>query len=191
MNYPDNLHLIDSLLPEEVHETMRTRSKKRLPKGLSIMEPNPDKAKKVLEEALADHNWMDKDVHKTDLVVVIAKALGFLRGYKLPPETLEKYRCSFCGVSGVKLWRSIGSDRDAWCSKCGTEQAGLPDTIDDEGKILDRLSGKVGGRSDQIYSPKKGLNLLPYVPTPDGETWGYTSVPAEGCEWWKQLPTRK
>lgn len=88
-------------------------------------------------------------------------------------------------VPGVKLWRGIGSAQEAWCATCGMAQAGLPDTLDVEGKHETDY-----GRTDQIYSPKLGQSLLPWVPAPDGETWGYTSVPPEGCEWWRTLPTR-
>ena len=75
--------------------------------------------------------------------------------------------------------------------QCGTAQAGLLDMIDDEGRIPSRYGGRLDGKSDQIYSPEQGINLLPWVPTPDGETWGYTSVPPEACAWWRALPTRR
>jgi hypothetical protein len=101
-----------------------------------------------------------------------------------PP--MEKYSCSYCGTSGVKLWRAIHSGEEAWCARCATRQAGLPDDIDDDGR---RFS--MGQKSDQVYSPELGLNLLPYVPTPDGSgTWGYSSVPEAGVWWWRNLPTR-
>lgn len=112
---------------------------------------------------------------------------------------LTRYECSFCGVSGVKLWRGVGTTDPAWCSKCGTAQAGLEDTIDDEGRIAHILPpnvkwlgpGTYDRRIDQIYSPKQGQNLLPWVPTEEGYAWGYTSVPPEGVMWWRTLPTRK
>lgn len=44
--------------------------------------------------------------------------------------------------------------------------------------------------SDQIYNPKAGQNLMPWVPTEDGFTWGYTSVPPDAVDWWRNLPTR-
>lgn len=153
------------------------------------MKPSPSKAQQVLETAA--ENWMTKDVDKTGLSLAISKALGFLRGYELPPEVLARYHCTFCGVSGVKLWRGWGSAQEAWCCKCGTEQAGLPDDADENGRVPTEYPSHIDGRSDQIYSPKKGQNLLPWVPCPDGETWGYMSVPPEGCEWWRTLPTRR
>jgi hypothetical protein len=151
------------------------------------VKPNPDRAREILEEAIL--TWNAPGVHKSDLLYAISNALGFLRGYLLPKDVLDAYRCTFCGKSGVKLWRAIHSAREAWCSACGTAQAGLADTVDDQGKIESGL-GLGYGRSDQIYSSQQGDNLLPYVPTPDGETWGYTSVPPEGCHWWRSLPTR-
>ena len=150
------------------------------------MIPNPDKAHEILE--VASKMWWDPEIRKHDLVMDISQALGYLRGYVLPPEIIAAYRCTFCGTEGVKLWRAIHSDREAGCSRCGTAQAGLPDTINEDGELIDSIDGRP---SDQIYSSKQGLNLLPYVPTLDGETWGYTSVPPEGCLWWKSLPTRK
>jgi hypothetical protein len=67
------------------------------------------------------------------------------------------------------------------------EQAGLPDTIGDDG----RNDEGDFGPSDQIYSPRKGQNLLPCIPDLDGSIWGYTSVPPEGVAWWRARPTRK
>lgn len=153
------------------------------------MESNADKARKVLEDALSSRG--DLDVTKTDLYCVIAEALGWLRGYELPAEAWAAYRCTFCGAGGVKLWRAAHSDSQALCSRCGTAQAGLPDDVDENGRRPSEYSSRIDRKSDQIYSPEKGLSLLPYVPCPDGGTWGYTSVPPEGCHWWRSLPTRK
>ena len=100
-----------------------------------------------------------------------------------PPD----YRCNHCDATGLKLWRGIGfGDIEAWCAACATLQAGLPDDVGDNG----RREG-AHGPSDQVYNPDCGLNLLPYVPCSDGSgTWGYTSVPLDGVEWWRRLPTR-
>jgi hypothetical protein len=152
------------------------------------VKPDPDRAREVLEAALK--SCWEPGTTKTDLFVALGEALGFLRGYLLPKEVLDGYRCSFCGARGVKLWRTVHSAAEAWCSRCGTAQAGLADTIDAEGRIAALYSGRADGRSDQIYSPDQGQNLLPWVPAPDGGTWGYTSVPPEGCHWWRSLPTR-
>lgn len=149
------------------------------------MKPDPEKARQVLE--LAVGTWTKRD--KIDLFVAMSEALGLLRGYEPSEEVLAKYRCTFCGISGVKLWRAVHSAEEAWCCKCGTAQAGLPDTINENGKLASSVMD--GQLTDQIYSPHQGCNLLPWVPCVDGGTWGYTSVPPEGCEWWRNLPTRK
>jgi len=154
---------------------------------LRAMAPKPEEARRVLQEPLSRN---PDDLYKSNLMEVVGRALGFLRGYELPKNVLSKYKCSFCGASHVKLWRGIGSAQEAWCSKCAMAQAGFHDTIDDEGMHIAEFSGRADGRSDQIYNSKKGQNLLPWVPAPDGETWGYTSVPPEGCEWWRAVPTR-
>lgn len=58
---------------------------------------------------------------------------------------------------------------------------GKSGVVDDEGKRESDC-----GRTDQI-----GL-FVPAVPLEDGRGyWGYSSVPTEGCQWWKNLPTRK
>lgn len=128
---------------------------------------------------------VDLDDSKTKMFLAAHRAKGVLTGYLLPPEVLDRYVCSTCGIRGVKLWRAVHSAQEAWCAHCGTKQAGLPNNIDREG----RGPCEFGGLSDQIYSSKKGLNLLPWVPDADGETWGYTSIPSEGVEWWRNLPT--
>jgi hypothetical protein len=53
--------------------------------------------------------------------------------------------------------------------------------VDENGKVFWREGH---GRTDQIGW------LVPAVPAPppgDG-FWGYTSVPDEGCRWWRALP---
>jgi hypothetical protein len=152
------------------------------------LEPDPARARALLEEALKDC-WSDK-VHKIDLIVAASQALGLLKGYSLPKDVLDAYVCTHCGAAGVKLWRSVGYADEAWCCACAAAQAGLPDTADAAGRWISDY-GDAAGRSDQIYNPAQGQNLLPWVPAPDGGTWGYTSVPPEGCHWWRALPTRK
>lgn len=99
----------------------------------------------------------------------------------------DDYRCSHCGVHGVKLWRPAGDSSEKWCATCGTAQAGLPDNIDQFG----RREGEYGW-SDQIYSSNQGLNLVPCIVDPLlGGFWGYTSVPQPGVNWWHNLPTRQ
>ena len=94
------------------------------------------------------------------------------------------YACHKCGVTGVKLWREYQTflnHQSLLCCKCsGEEQNKDVKSIDDRG----RIESELGGRTDQI-----GWRI-PAVPTKDNDTyWGYTSVPEDGVQWWKRLPT--
>lgn len=81
------------------------------------------------------------------------------------------YECAKCGASGVKLWRQthmIACNMTLMCAKCAKRS---------ERKRIDPSS-----RSECIGY------LVPAVPTEEGDTfWGFTSVPQEGCEWWRML----
>lgn len=147
------------------------------------MKPNIELALSILEPAL--EHGAGLQMRSSELFIMISEATGALRGYELFESVRATYVCSHCSASGVKLWRSIGDGNEKWCSACACKQAGLPDTIDTDG----RIEGEHGA-SDQIYNPEKGLNLLPCVPCIDEGTWGYTSVPPEGVLWWRTLPTR-
>jgi hypothetical protein len=146
------------------------------------MPPSPGKALLILEQLTSGETL---DFH--DLIEQSSLAYGHLRGLVLPPEVQAKYICHVCGKTEVKLWRMAASSCvEGYCSKCGMAQAGYPDTIDDAGK---NAEGDYGP-SDQIYNSDQGANLVPWVINEHGDTWGYTSVPPEGCAWWKGLPTR-
>lgn len=121
------------------------------------------------------------DVFGTDIeVTLIPEARPFA-------PKLDDYVCGTCGVRGVKLWRVAASSHiEGFCSMCGTAQAGLTDTIGDDG----RHTNSEYGLTDQIYSPDKGSGLVPWVVDNDGSTWGYTSVPQYAVDWWRNLPTR-
>lgn len=155
------------------------------------MRPDPNKALELLEATLKEVlRTFKADVY--ELIPVIERAIGHIKGYN--PD-LTDYKCSCCGVTGVKLWRQSYTASPGWCSKCGTAQAGREDTVDEDGRILrvDELDGTElhGDKIDQIYGWKQGKGLLPWVPREDGETWGYGHVPPEGVLWWRTLPTRK
>jgi hypothetical protein len=81
------------------------------------------------------------------------------------------YVCGGCKVRGVKLWRESHTVLSAITLACA-------DCCAKEGHPVD-LSD-----SDQT------MRRVPAVPTLDGSYWGYTSVPPEGCAWWKALPLR-
>lgn len=92
----------------------------------------------------------------------------------------EPYECSKCGVDGVKLWRqynTLACYIELMCVDCAEKDQDKKCMLEAE----DRFE-----RTDQIGW------LIPAVPTPDRHTfWGYTSVPEDGCVWWKDLPLRK
>lgn len=84
------------------------------------------------------------------------------------------YVCGKCGADGVKLWRKSATsepvhEQPLLCGDC---------TVVEQKHPLD-LS-----ESDQCWG------RCPAVPDLRGGWWGYTSVPAEGCAWWKALPLR-
>jgi hypothetical protein len=118
--------------------------------------------------------------------------ISYLKGYKLSEEQAQKYHCKKCGRMGVKLWRYIHDGSEGLCSLHATQQAGLEDLVGDDGKMGVKVlpDDEYEERSDQIYSSKQGSNMLPWVPCPSYGTWGYSSVPAEACRWWRELPTR-
>lgn len=90
---------------------------------------------------------------------------------------LENYKCSVCGISGIKLWREVAFclPVDLFCIEYGKKNQNLPDW---------NWMNQWNTRSDQLG------NLLPAVPTEDGSYWGYTSVPSNDCRWWHQLEPR-
>lgn len=100
--------------------------------------------------------------------------------YTLPPP--RGYHCGECGAEGVKLWRKYNTfleHQRLLCAACALKDQGKEGPIDELGKRDDGYA-----RTDQIGW------LIPAVPTEDGSTfWGYTSVPNDGCEWWRGLPT--
>lgn len=103
----------------------------------------------------------------------------------LENKTPEKYRCFKCGGIGRKLWRQYQTFADVvelLCAECAAKDQGKDiSTINDVGMLLDDY----GQRTDQIGW------LVPAVPTEDkGTYWGYTSVPKDGCIWWRKLPVK-
>lgn len=96
--------------------------------------------------------------------------------------TPKGYICSKCGTTNVKLWRQYQTflnHIELMCVKCaGESEEKDVSSIDDDGKI----NSEIGGKTDQIGW------LIPAVPTEDGQSfWGYSSVPQDGVNWWKNL----
>lgn len=92
------------------------------------------------------------------------------------------YKCDDCSVFGVRLWReyqTIASQTKLLCAHCAEKDQ--QNNHDPGWK-----SSFSSGNGDQIGW------LIPAVPTEGSDTyWGYTSVPDDGVEWWKNLPIKK
>lgn len=109
--------------------------------------------------------------------------------YALKVAPLE-YVCSVCKAPGCKLWRqyqTFAKHIELLCIDCAVKDQGK-ELVEATplGKVkFKRADGHDVGSSDQIGW------LVPAVPCEnDGTFWGYTSVPIEGCVWWKNLPLR-
>lgn len=92
-----------------------------------------------------------------------------------PPE----YKCSLCGKTGVKLWRPYQTMcPDLFCAECAAK---------DQGKDISTMDAKGLRHDGRVPTDTIGW-LVPAVPDEEGTGyWGYTSVPAEGVEWWQAL----
>ena len=91
--------------------------------------------------------------------------------------TPENYECHDCGARDVKLWREYQTflcNQTLRCMECACKDQTTP-----EKSRIFPINWKNG---DQIGW------LIPAVPTEEGDTyWGYTSVPQDGVDWWKNL----
>src|SRR5688572_17950138 len=98
--------------------------------------------------------------------------------------TPADYKCSKCGATGIKLWRqyqTFADYIDLLCAADAMKAEKKKGVVGEDGKRESEY-----GMTDQIG------DLVPAVPTQEGDTyWGYTSVPQDGVDWWKRLPTRK
>lgn len=114
------------------------------------------------------------------------KGVDYTKG--APPD----YKCSGCGAHGVKLWRQYQTSVSALELKCA--ECGVKDQNQDDGQCVPRSADAIGddgrwhggiaGSTDTIGW------LVPAVPS-ENSFWGYTSVPQEGVDWWRRLPTHK
>lgn len=102
---------------------------------------------------------------------------------RLPRHQKNSLRCDDCGATGCKLWREshcYSGKIPVLCASCVMRKDGKTRTLDADGKWYDEECGKC----DQIGW------FVPAVPDVEGVGfWGYTSVPADGVEWWRTLPT--
>lgn len=84
----------------------------------------------------------------------------------IPPD----YKCRNCGLAGVKLWRGYNESHvELKCWKCAEESQ---------------------DRKIDLVETDTCAWLVPAIPDLQGAYWGYTSVPYEGCQWWKALPLK-
>lgn len=92
----------------------------------------------------------------------------------------KDYKCEKCKIQGVKLWRVYQSSYPGLlCANCVMSDQKKDGLINNEG----RRKGKYG-MTDQVGS------YVPAVPCEHMDTyWGYSSVPENGCQWWRNLPT--
>lgn len=133
------------------------------------------------------------------------------------PVTPPGYKCAKCGVTGVKLWRDYQkflNYQSLLCLKCACEEQEKIRTPTEDGAALYTDTIHHWFRTDNMpaghwhgYDPAKGPPpeavetksekertdqigwRVPAVPTQEGDTfWGYTSVPEDGCDWWRKLP---
>jgi hypothetical protein len=98
-------------------------------------------------------------------------------------RTPDDYRCTTCGVTGVKLWRLyMTSDPQPLCARCTAESQGVDiSDLDGNGTLSDPITKR---RTSDI-----GWYVLA-VPAEDGVGyWGYLAIPSAGIVWWRRLPT--
>lgn len=94
------------------------------------------------------------------------------------------YKCAECQATNCKLWREYQTfSPQLLCARCAAKDQGKSiDSIDDQGRRLSELP--VQERTDQIGW------YVPAIPTVDlSGYWGYASIPDEGEDWWRRLPT--
>lgn len=92
---------------------------------------------------------------------------------------MPEYKCSNCGKSGVKLWRTFWGFNET-CFQCTCEREKIkPDAIEinKDGTHL----------TDSILTDQVGWSV-PAVPSDSGIFYPYSSVPEDKIKWWQELP---
>lgn len=141
---------------------------------------------------LAPFRAMDRD-RARHVVEMIVRNLGHQVDPWADPLRVDdgeghfvSYRCGWCGIGGVKLWRGVhgsyvGKIQDAChmrvellCRTCvefwKAEEIAEYEQYTKHGMFSDQLGG-----------------MLPAVPAPPDTYWGYTSVEIR-VQWWDSLP---
>lgn len=107
---------------------------------------------------------------------------------KMPYETTVDYSCGACKARGVKLWRGVhGCKMDGHELLCAACVAPPGTFVDDDGKRVNEYTGlfNTGLPDRPTVCVGRGLPAIPV----DDTFYGHTSVPPEGFEWWRTLPT--
>lgn len=104
--------------------------------------------------------------------------------------TPDQYVCTRCKTGGVKLWReyqTFADQTELLCASCACKNQHKEDNVDEQGFRSIEFHPGHKQRTDQIGW------FVPAVPCEEDPTnyWGYTSVPQDGVNWWKNIPTRK
>ena len=94
----------------------------------------------------------------------------------------DNYFCSKCRITGVKLWRYVGT-RELYCCDCAAKKDNsILSTLQQNGQYYD---------SDFGWTDQFG-GCVPAIPSQRGESyWQYTMVPQDAINWWQRLPNRK
>jgi hypothetical protein len=95
------------------------------------------------------------------------------------------YECRKCGATNVKLWRPYCTfSIELKCANCLTNDPERPD-------LQNRYVDKNGRNKDELGASDSLGWWVPAVPVKDDPDafWGYTSVPQDGVDWWRRLPT--
>lgn len=93
----------------------------------------------------------------------------------------EKYKCTDCGVSGVKLWRDYGYCDELWCATCCERK------IEEKGCKTDPWDEPPG----PLDMMRSGFSGVAAIPT-DEDCDSYQSagaLKAEQLLWWHELAT--
>ena len=99
------------------------------------------------------------------------------------------------------IWKKVGN---GYVGTHTGKKLSLPKwKVDNKGKIpsydgpgpdnlpvamTDQLMIDLKDVSDPEYAGV--ITMIPAVPDENGDFWGYTSVPEDGCTWWEELPTK-
>jgi hypothetical protein len=97
-----------------------------------------------------------------------------------------KYECS-CGATNCKLWRlyqTFMDSQELFCANCALANQDKVGPVNAGGYLQGRY-----GMTDQIGwlvpAVPDNLQNLDNIQT----FWGYTSVPQDGVDWWRGLPS--